>query len=135
MCHSTDPRPLLSAEDSDSVHHTILLAESLLRPTPRVADSLPSLQELVDRCHEDVRQLNPTPGEYRLDALDLVQSALPGNCRNRMPGPAHEPSLAESGVRFGSIGFYAPTAHGRHTSYDGRRPVRNAFLQAPRNAE
>lgn len=76
MSSPDDPRPLLSAENSDRLNATLLLCREMQSPEPGSESKLDELRRLLVRCRRGIDRQNRNHRQKRLDAVDRARNDL-----------------------------------------------------------
>jgi hypothetical protein len=71
-----DPRPLLSAENSDRLGAALLLSQELQRLGSESDRKLVELRQLLDHCREGIRVQNPIGRKKRLLFVNQARNYL-----------------------------------------------------------
>ena len=76
MSPPTDPRPVLSAENTDRLARALRLSRELQVPTLDADAKLAGLRRLLDECRDGIRRQKPTHGRARLEAVNQARNYL-----------------------------------------------------------
>jgi hypothetical protein len=76
MSRPTDPRPLLSVQNSQRLAAALVLSQELQKSNSEEDSRLVELRQLLDDCRDGVRRQNPAYRRQRLVALDQARNYL-----------------------------------------------------------
>lgn len=76
MSSPHEPRPTLSAENSDRLNEALQLTRNLQSPAADAESQLDQLRTLLDRCRTGLKRQNPQHLGERLEALNQARNYL-----------------------------------------------------------